>query len=270
MIMDMTRQRFVADRIFASGGGVTGGAVVFDSVEANDNYASRDVERVAPGAEFPIITSGAARARRGRGREVGRQGLDQRRGEGPQRQPSCSRISCGSCPTRSSGRSTRAPSRCSMRCSRRSRPCRRVEVAARWRLGCRHAVRRHADAPVPGRRLTSRWLRRSARQTNWGSGTTSGSSTRPTTPTCCCCTAATASRSCSARWVWKSTSRTEFHQHGLRRRPGPGRPDAHGAAARTETWREPNRERTWVQSSVRPLMFVDNRFAALKVTNLKG
>jgi hypothetical protein len=38
----------------------------------------------------------------------------------------------------------------------------------------------------------------------------------------------------------------------------------------TETWREPNRQRTWVQSSARPLMFCDNRFAALKVTNLKG
>jgi hypothetical protein len=37
----------------------------------------------------------------------------------------------------------------------------------------------------------------------------------------------------------------------------------------TETWREPNRERTWVQSSVRPLMFVDNRFAAIKFTALR-
>src|SRR4051812_34005650 len=57
MIMDMTRQRFVADRIFASGGGVAGGAVVFDSVEANDLYTDRDVERISPGAEFPIVTS---------------------------------------------------------------------------------------------------------------------------------------------------------------------------------------------------------------------
>src|SRR3954447_22372491 len=57
MIMDMTLQRFVADRIYSSGGGVTGGAVVFDSVEANDLYTARDVERVAPGAEFPIVTS---------------------------------------------------------------------------------------------------------------------------------------------------------------------------------------------------------------------
>jgi hypothetical protein len=37
----------------------------------------------------------------------------------------------------------------------------------------------------------------------------------------------------------------------------------------TETWREPNRERTWIQTSVRPLMFVDNRFAALKFTGLR-
>src|SRR4051812_12527044 len=47
MIMDMTLQRFVADRIYTSSGGVSGGAVVYDSVEANDLYTSRDVERVA-------------------------------------------------------------------------------------------------------------------------------------------------------------------------------------------------------------------------------
>lgn len=57
MIMDLSLQRFVADRIFASAGGVTGGAVVFDRVTANELYASRDVERVMPGQEFPEITS---------------------------------------------------------------------------------------------------------------------------------------------------------------------------------------------------------------------
>jgi hypothetical protein len=36
---------------------VTGGAVVYDLVTENDLYATRDVEKVAPGAEFPIITS---------------------------------------------------------------------------------------------------------------------------------------------------------------------------------------------------------------------
>jgi hypothetical protein len=57
MIMDLTLQRFVADRIFSSGGGVTGGAVIYDEVQDNELYLSRDVERVAPGGEFPLVTS---------------------------------------------------------------------------------------------------------------------------------------------------------------------------------------------------------------------
>lgn len=56
MIMDLTLQRFIADRIFASAGGVTGGAVVYDQATVNELYAARDVERVAPGAEFPLLT----------------------------------------------------------------------------------------------------------------------------------------------------------------------------------------------------------------------
>jgi hypothetical protein len=56
LISDLTLQRFFADRVFQSGGGVTGGAVVFDPVAANDLYADRDVERVSPGGEFPEIT----------------------------------------------------------------------------------------------------------------------------------------------------------------------------------------------------------------------
>lgn len=56
MIMDITLQRFFVDRVFSSGGGVTGGAVIFNVVEANDLYAERDVQQVAPGAEFPVVT----------------------------------------------------------------------------------------------------------------------------------------------------------------------------------------------------------------------
>jgi hypothetical protein len=57
MIMDITAERFVADRLFASGGGVTGGAVVYDEAQANEMYTNRDVEQIAPGAEFPLVTS---------------------------------------------------------------------------------------------------------------------------------------------------------------------------------------------------------------------
>lgn len=56
MVLDLTRQRFFVDRVFASAGGVTGGAVIYDLVVYPDLYADRDVERVEPGSEFPIVS----------------------------------------------------------------------------------------------------------------------------------------------------------------------------------------------------------------------
>jgi hypothetical protein len=56
MLMDLTLQRFIADRVFTSAGGVTGGAVVYDVLTTNELYLNRDVRRVAPGDEFPIVT----------------------------------------------------------------------------------------------------------------------------------------------------------------------------------------------------------------------
>lgn len=56
-LMDLSLQRFFADRVFTSSGGVTGGAVVYDVVVANDIYLNRDIGRVSPGAEFPLVTS---------------------------------------------------------------------------------------------------------------------------------------------------------------------------------------------------------------------
>lgn len=57
MISDLSLQRFIADRVFTNGGGVSGGAVIYDEATVNELYAARDVERVEPGAEFPLITS---------------------------------------------------------------------------------------------------------------------------------------------------------------------------------------------------------------------
>src|SRR5436190_9267524 len=56
-LMDLTLQRFFADRVFTSAGGVSGGAVVYDEIVANDLYSDRDIQRVAPGDEFPLVTS---------------------------------------------------------------------------------------------------------------------------------------------------------------------------------------------------------------------
>jgi hypothetical protein len=55
MILDLTAQRFFVDRVYTSAGGVQGGAVVYDEM-AMDLYADRDVQRVTPGNEFPIVT----------------------------------------------------------------------------------------------------------------------------------------------------------------------------------------------------------------------
>lgn len=56
-LMDLTLQRFFADRVFTNAGGVTGGAVVYDPLIANDLYTDRDIQMIAPGDEFPLITS---------------------------------------------------------------------------------------------------------------------------------------------------------------------------------------------------------------------
>ena len=56
MVLDLTAQRFFADRAFTSAGGVTGGAVIYDVVVQPDFYADRDIQRVEPGSEFPEIS----------------------------------------------------------------------------------------------------------------------------------------------------------------------------------------------------------------------
>jgi hypothetical protein len=57
MIQDMSLQRWLLDIIFTSAGGVTGGAVIYDVPDENDIYSDRDVQRVQPGSEYPIVTS---------------------------------------------------------------------------------------------------------------------------------------------------------------------------------------------------------------------
>lgn len=56
-IMDLTLQRFIVDRIFATGGEARTGSVVYDQATTNELYTDRDVERVGPGDEFPIVGS---------------------------------------------------------------------------------------------------------------------------------------------------------------------------------------------------------------------
>lgn len=55
-ISDIALQKFYADRIFAAAGGVSGGALLYTQLTANDLYPTRDVQEVEPGAEFPEVT----------------------------------------------------------------------------------------------------------------------------------------------------------------------------------------------------------------------
>lgn len=56
-IADLTLQKFIVSRIFAQGGSVSGGAVIYDQATLNELYLDRDVERVEAGQEFPIVGS---------------------------------------------------------------------------------------------------------------------------------------------------------------------------------------------------------------------
>jgi hypothetical protein len=57
----MTLNRFIADELFAAGPQATGGAVVFDQLTSTGEFfTERDVEAIAPGAEFPIVSEGVA------------------------------------------------------------------------------------------------------------------------------------------------------------------------------------------------------------------
>jgi hypothetical protein len=271
MIMDMTLQRFVADRIFASGGGVVGGAVVYDSVEANDLYSSRDVERVSPGAEFPIITS----ARRVPGvAEVEKWGgkvwiSDEARDRNDSILFTNQLRQLGNTIVRKiNARAIQV-----LEAMFTAYPA-RVVVSRSQALGGWDAVTPYGATPsAPGTwpaadfayaaevaetdELGMRfdlWLLNPSNYTDLlllygGDGIQELLSTLGL------------EIYVSNRITLNTAYVVAQRQVGQMQLEQP---------LGTETWREPNRERTWVQASVRPLMFVDNRFAALKVTNLKG
>lgn len=264
LIMDLTLQRFVADRIFASGGGVSGGSVVYDAVEANDLYTTRDVERVSPGAEFPIITS----ARRAPGvAEVEKWGgkvwiADEARDRNDSilftnqlRQLSNTivrKINARAIgvleamftafPTRvQAGHSWSAPT-----------PYGATPTApGSWPAADFAKAAEIAETDEMGMRYDL-WIINPLQYTSLltlygGDGIQELLSTLNLD--------IYVSNRVTAGTAYVVAQR----QVGQMRTEKP---------LGTETWREPNRERTWVQASVRPLMFVDNRFAALKFTGI--
>lgn len=61
-IARMALQKFYVNRIFSPLGGQVLGAVVYEQALENDLYPERDVEKVAPGDEFPVVTFASGEA----------------------------------------------------------------------------------------------------------------------------------------------------------------------------------------------------------------
>lgn len=59
MVADLTLRKFLIDKIFTYSGSVDGGAVQYDVATVNELFTSadRDVEPIAPGGEYPVVTS---------------------------------------------------------------------------------------------------------------------------------------------------------------------------------------------------------------------
>lgn len=55
-VADLVMANFFLDKVFAMGGNVTGGAVLYEQPVTIDVYTDRDVERMQPGTEAPIVT----------------------------------------------------------------------------------------------------------------------------------------------------------------------------------------------------------------------
>lgn len=267
MLMDMTLQRFVADRIFQSAGGVTGGAVVYDAVEANDLYMNRDVERVAPGAEFPILTS----ARRAPGvAEVEKWGgkvyiTDEAR----MRNESVMFTNQLRQLANTVVRKINARAIQVLEAMFAAYTATRVIASVgNWQSVTPYGGTPTAPAAWPAADFAKAaeiaetdemgmnydlWILNPADYTfllvlYGGDGLQE------------LLTTLNLEIYVTNRMTAKTAYVVASGQVGQMRIEKP---------LGTETWREPNRERTWVQASVRPLMFVDNRFAALKFTALR-
>jgi hypothetical protein len=57
-LSDLTLRGYWADKVFTPNGGVSGGAILYTQLTQNELFvsASRDVQNVEPGAEFPLVT----------------------------------------------------------------------------------------------------------------------------------------------------------------------------------------------------------------------
>lgn len=71
--MVVSEPDYFLDKVFTTVSGVTGGAVLFDPIEANSLFSDRNVEEIAPGDRYPILTSKRGEPKVARVRKFGGQ-----------------------------------------------------------------------------------------------------------------------------------------------------------------------------------------------------
>lgn len=54
-LSDLPLRNFISPLFYSNPGGVSGGGVIYDQLTMNDLFATRDVQTVEPGGEFPIL-----------------------------------------------------------------------------------------------------------------------------------------------------------------------------------------------------------------------
>jgi hypothetical protein len=258
MIMDITQERFVADRLFASGGGVTGGAVVYDEAQENELYTNRDVEQIAPAAEFPLVTSEQLAPKVAEVEKWGGKTFvtDEARDRNDTAGFTKLMRQLGNTVTRKLNQRALA------------------EVNAALADGSRNVVGNNwstynPETDPPSKSPAYDFGKAQMQAENEEMGTDYN------------------------LWIVNPQEALALTAIYGPNPSGPGMPSIYSTPRQaagtalavaerqvgqmriekplgTETWREQKTERTWVQSSVRPLWFVDNKFAILRFTGLAG
>ncbi len=263
-LSDIRLRNFVSPMIFSSTSGVSGGAVIYDQVTLNDLFSTRDVQNVEPGAEFPIVTSDNAVPLVAQVEKYGGKFFvtDEAR-------------------DRNDGGVIQREGRKLMNTIIRKTDAKAIATL---------------DATLTANSRTMTGL-------NWGNVVTAGTSASNASAW----PAADFSKAQLVAdtdelgvsfnlWVVNPAQKAQFslvYGSGAQavldaynvRMEASNRVAAGTAyvveagqvgeirlekALSTETWREPETQRTWVQSDVRPVMFVTNPYSALKVTGLAG
>ena len=264
-LQDITLQRFIIDRIFSSTGGVSGGAVVYDQAIENELYLDRDVERVAPGAEFPIVSSQRGAPKVAEVEEYGGKYFftDEARDRNDQAAFRNENVKLGNTIVRKLNSQAVAVLEAAIAANSGNS----TFVGNDWSAGIPNGSNPTAPALTPGADLAKANLLADVRELGIRYNILLLSPVQLN----------------EMRLFYGASLNQMLEDNGFdevyasnRIATGTAYAVAEGQLGEmrleqplaTETWREQGTQRTWVQSSVRPVMFVTNPFAVMKITGL--